>query len=87
MNQYIVTYRGDNGTYDETFGAIMNVEEIARLYGFCDCVGDHSIRVFRIAEDGTPIEVDLDPVIGVNAIQLLDRETGNVIDEWGWPEH
>ena len=73
MKQYIVTYRGDNGEHDETFGAIMNVKEIARLYGFSDCTGDHSIRVFRIAEDGTPVEVDLDLVIGVNAIQLIDH--------------
>lgn len=87
MKQYIVTYRGDNGKCDETFGAIMNVSEISRLYGFSDCTDVSDIRVFRVAEDGTPVEVDLDPVLGTTAFQLIDRETGNVIDEWGWPEH
>lgn len=87
LRTYLVTYRADCGHGEETFAEMANVYGIAELYGFSDQTGVHNIRAFRITDDGSPVEVGLDPVIGKNIIRIIDRETGEVFTAWNWPEH
>ena len=81
--EYLVIYHLDGETYAE----MADTYEIGQLYGFSDCTDVRDIRVFRIAEEGAPIEVEIEPIFRDTAIALLDRETGEVLDECRWEEH
>lgn len=86
MKKYLVTYREDFGAECDTIGSMMTPFEIARLYGTSDYTGVSNIRAFRISIDGAPVEVKLDVVPSMWALRIIDRETGEILGNWNWPE-